>query len=465
MALQQNIELKLKQQLTITPQLQQAIKLLNMNQQELSIEISQMLANNFMLQQQEDIKHENDESEPLNEDPNQLSEELPFDADWSEHYDHDWQEQHPLDKEKNFEDFTPNPENLENHLIEQLSQKKLDEKTQQCALNLIYHIDPDGYLREPIETLSEAYNTPKNTIKEALEILKSLDPIGIAAKDLEECLNLQIAALPPNTPHLEILKRIMKRYFHYIGKNSALICQRLNLSQSDYEQAIKLLKTLNPHPGQNYQNTNENYIQPDIIVREKHGISYIEIDPSLSPTLSINKEYSALIDKSEDPQEKELLQAQLQEARWFLNAIDKRNDTIKRVAGLIVALQQDFFQYGEKAMRPLTRQKIAEMLELSESTISRAVNGKYLSSKRGLYELRYFFSNQIENLEGEEQSATAIKALIQEIINQENPQKPLSDNKISAILEKEHKQQIARRTIAKYREELGIPTSSIRRKN
>ena len=210
------------------------------------------------------------------------------------------------------------------------------------------------------------------------------------------------------------------------------------------------MRSLDPRPGQSYNETATEYIEPDIIVREKNGISYIEANDSIRPELTINQDY-AKIAESVKGADKTLLQAQLQEARWFLTAIDKRADTIRRVAHIIVALQQDFFQEGEAAMRPLSRKKVAEMLDIHESTVSRAVNGKYLLCKRGIYELRYFFSAQLENSDGDDQSIVAIKALIAEIVGGESPDKPLSDQKITDILnERGHK--IARRTVTKYRE-------------
>ena len=254
----------------------------------------------------------------------------------------------------------------------------------------------------------------------------------------------------------------MQRYFGFISKNPAMIRQRLGMNEATYNHAIALLRSLDPRPGQSYTEQAPQYIEPEIIVREKNGISYIETGENIRPELTINQDYAKIAEIAKGA-DKTLLQAQLQEARWFLTAIDKRADTIRRVAHIIVALQQDFFQEGEAAMRPLSRQKVAEMLEIHESTVSRAVNGKYLMCKRGIYELRYFFSAQLENSEGDDQSIIAIKALIAEIINGEKPEKPLSDQKITDLLnEQGHK--IARRTVTKYRESMDIPTTTLRRK-
>ena len=466
---QQNLDVKLKQRIALTPQFQQAIKILNMNAQELSLEVSQMLSQNFMLNFEDDglreERSEQEESEDIDDGLlKELGEDLPYDGEWEDAYE-DWQDHGSRREENsNLEEFISHRHSLESYLLEQLEQMPISEELRRTAELLLYHLDEDGYLREPPQKLAKLYQLELNAVNKAIALIKNCQPTGVGAADLEECIHLQLEQLPPKTPHLGTLKRIMARHFLFIGKNPQLIQQRLNLSEQEYRQAIALLESLNPQPGQGFTPSNGNFIQPEIIVREKNNISYIEIDPSLSPSLSINEEYAAMI-KHANEQEKTLLQAQLNEARWFLSAIDKRADIIRRVAGVIVALQQEFFQEGEKAMRPMTRQKIADMLDIHESTVSRAVNGKYLSCKRGVYELRYFFSTQLESTDGgEDQSTTAIKATITEMIAAENPKKPLSDQNIADRLAEEEGYKIARRTVAKYREELNIPTSTERKR-
>ena len=338
----------------------------------------------------------------------------------------------------------------------------LSDAQRQAALIIAFELDDDGYFRADITQLAHTHQQTPEQLQRGLRIVQQCQPTGIGARDLEECLNLQIAALPKNTPWLAELQQIMRRYFGFISKNPAMIRQRLEMSVETYDHAIALLRSLDPRPGQSYSEAAPQYIEPEIIVREKNGISYIETNDNIRPELTLNQDYLKIAEAAKGA-DKTLLQAQLQEARWFLTAIDKRADTIRRVAHLIVALQQDFFQEGEAAMRPLSRQKVAEMLDIHESTVSRAVNGKYLMCKRGIYELRYFFSAQLENSEGDDQSILAIKALIADIIAKENPAKPLSDQKITDMLnEQGHK--IARRTVTKYRESMDIPTTVLRRK-
>lgn len=461
----QNLDLSLKQQLTLTPQLQQAIKILNMNTVELAQEISHMLAQNFMLEAKseftlETAREDTEESEGLT---GTLSDELEYDAQWDDHYDHDWQDYRPhQDESPDLEQYVSSNPDLGEYLCEQLDQMPIDPVLRQNAETLVYLLDENGYFLEDLRETAEAHQQSERAMKAALHVVQSCLPSGVGARSLEECLNLQIAMLPAGTPHLENLKRIMARHFAFIGKNPKLIRQRLRISESEYDHAIALLKSLNPLPGQAYGEAAPQFVQPEIIVREKNGISYIETDDILRPAIELNETYAKLVNRCSE-QERTLLSAQLQEARWFLTALDKRADTVKRVAGVIVAVQQDFFQEGPTAMRPLTRQKVAEMLDIHESTVSRAVNGKYLSCKRGIFELRYFFSTQVENAEGDEQSTTAIRALIENLINNENPAAPLSDQAISDLLAKEG-HQVARRTISKYREIMNIPSTSQRRR-
>ena len=470
----QSLDLSLKQSLTLTPQLQQAIKLLNMNSLDLQTEISAMLSQNIMLERKNDYQQERgSQGESENEDGdyepetgllNHLSGELEYDSTWEEHYDYDWKDHQPYhEEESNLELYLSGRPDLGAWLEEQINQMPhLSEAQRRAALIVAFELDDDGYFRADLAQLAHAHQQTPEQLQRGLRIVQQCQPTGIGARDLEECLNLQIAALPKNTPWLAELQQIMRRYFGFISKNPAMIRQRLEMSAETYDHAIALLRSLDPRPGQSYSEAAPQYIEPEIIVREKNGISYIETNDNIRPELTLNQDYLKIAEAAKGA-DKTLLQAQLQEARWFLTAIDKRADTIRRVAHLIVALQQDFFQEGEAAMRPLSRQKVAEMLDIHESTVSRAVNGKYLMCKRGIYELRYFFSAQLENSDGDDQSIVAIKALIADIIAKENPAKPLSDQKITDILtEQGHK--IARRTVTKYRESQDIPTTVLRRK-
>lgn len=464
----QSLDLSLKHQLVLTPQLQHAIKILNMNHLDLQHEISQMMAQNIMLDNMNDfeteLSREDDfESEEADSLLDNLNEELDHDAEWDDYYSDDWRDHQPHREDGiGFEQFTANVQSLTEFLEEQIAQMPISDNERKAAQIVIYHLDEDGYFRDSPRQVAQQYTISEAQLKRGIKLVQNCQPSGVGARDLEECMNIQLKLLPQATPYLDVLKRIMQRHFAFIARNPSMICQRLDIDSDTFDHALALLRSLDPRPGHTYQDSNTHFIQPEIIVRERHGISYIETTDGIAPRLNINATYAALAGAAKG-QDKTLLSAQLQEARWFLSAIEKRADTIKRVAGAIVAMQQDFFQEGELAMKPLTRQTVARMLDIHESTVSRAVNGKYLMCKRGLYELRYFFSSQLENTEeGEEQSTIAIKAMISDMIAQENPKKPLSDQKISTLLA-EDGHVIARRTVTKYRESLDLPSSNERR--
>ena len=466
----QSLDLALKQTLTLTPQLQQAIKLLNMGNLDLNVEISNMLAQNIMLERKGDILHENPGSESESGDSGEdtdsllqhLSGELEYDSTWDEHYDHDWKDHAPYrEEDDNPELYISAKPTLAAYLEEQINQMPLDDTRRRAALAVAFELDDDGYFRSEAEAVAAQQQLRVADIEDGIRIVQQCQPGGVGARTLEECLNIQIAALPPATPYLKELRLIMGRCYNLVGRSPQTIRQRLSMDIPTYNHAMALLRSLDPRPGQQYSGNTPQHVEPEIIVREKNGISYIETTDSIHADLAINQTYAELAESAKGA-DKTLLQAQLQEARWFLSAIDRRADTIRRVAGVIVALQQDFFQEGDSAMRPLTRQKVAEILGIHESTVGRAINDKYLLCKRGIYELRYFFSNQLESTEGEDQSVIAIKALISEMINEENPAKPFSDQSLAERLA-ERGYKIARRTVTKYRESLGIPTTSLRR--
>lgn len=453
----QTLKLKQTQQLALTPQLQQAINLLNMNQLELTHEIQHMLSQNFMLSCEDEWR-----SETAGEQNEGEAETLDYEESelWAD-CDHDWPNNSSNTEYSAPETYTAANVTLTAYLSEQILLMPLDEATLSAALTLTHLLDERGYLSIDAAHAKRDYHLNQATFDAAVSALQQCLPTGIGARDLEEALNLQIDCLPDDTPYLATLKRIMSRHFPFLGKDSARVQKQLGLSDDAFQGALALLRTLTPHPADNYESPQRDYIEPEIIVRERGGISYIANFDTHLPTLTINKRYASVEPSNE--QEKTLLRAQINEAKWFMGAIEKREDTIRRVATIIVATQQDFFQQGDIAMRPLTRAQVAEMLDLHESTIARAVNGKYLQCRRGIYELREFFSHAVGHTEdGEEASVKAIKAIIAGLIEQEDKKKPLSDQKICYTLSAQG-YQVARRTVAKYREALGIPPASGRR--
>lgn len=461
MSYSQKLDLGLKQTLSLTPQLQQAIRLLSLNDLEIQHEISHFLEHNFMLER--GIERTEVADLERHEQTEELSGQLGFDQDdWHDFDLPDWERNPaPEDDDEKARQIEYHP-SLSTHLLEQIEQMPISEKDRESALIILYHLEDDGYLRTELSALSKQYKRPIALLERGLNCLQQCLPSGVGARSLEECIRLQMENIDPETPYFNVLRRIMARHFAYILKNPKFIKQALELSDEDFAGAMTLLRTFTPYPADAFQQTHNYHITPEIIVHEKHGISYLEPLRLHQYGLRINETYAELI-KHCTGKDRTLMQAQMQEARWFLSALDKRMETLYRVAEQIVAYQQEFFQEGETAMRPLTRGKVAEVLGIHESTVSRAVLGKYLRCKRGIFELRYFFSAQLESDDGEDQSATAIKAMIGEMIAQENPEKPLSDIDIANQLH-ERGYKIARRTIAKYREALNIPATAIRRK-
>lgn len=465
-----NIDLALSGQLVLTPQLRQAINILNMSTLDLNQEIREMLMQNFMLRMDDqEFSTTESETERENEDGgmiNQLDENLEYDSSWDDFYDTDWQDASPYrEDESNIEEYVSAKPSLQEYLLEQLEQMNLAPNVALACNVLLYFLDEDGYFREDIATISKQYKLTITDLKNALETIKGCQPTGVGASSLQECLAMQVALLPENTPDRDLVKRVVDRYFYFINQDTDLICERLNISEEHLAQIIKTISSLNPRPGTAFQAMTLNTVKPDIIVHEKRGISYVELNRAVvRPELEIDQKYADLLKQSLTAQEKTLLRTKLAEAKWFLTAIDKRADTIQRVAAVVVALQQDFFQEGEKAMIPLTRQQVASKLDIHESTVSRAINGKYLMCKRGIFELRYFFNDAIE-VETEEEpdsSTVAIKTIIKDLISNEDRKKPLSDQKITDLLKKEG-YVLVRRTVTKYREELGFATSYDRR--
>lgn len=461
MSYSQKLDLGLKQTLSLTPQLQQAIRLLSLNDLEIQHEISHFLEHNFMLER--GIERTEASDLDSREHTEELSGQLSFDhEDWHDYDLPEWErDPAPDDDEEKARQIEYRP-SLSTYLLEQIEQMPISEQERESALLIVYHLEEDGYLRTELSALAKQYKRTLTQMEAGLSCVQQCLPSGVGARSLEECIRLQMESIDPKTPYLYTLRRIMNRHFAYITKNPKLIKQTLDLSDKAFAGAMALLRSFTPYPAEDYQQTHNYHVSPEIIVHEKHGISFLEPLKMHQYGLRINQTYADLI-KQCSGQDRSLLQAQMQEARWFLSALDKRMETLYRVAEQIVAYQQEFFQEGETAMRPLTRGKVAEVLGIHESTVSRAVLGKYLRCKRGVFELRYFFSTQLESDDGEDQSATAIKAMISEMIAQENPEKPLSDIDIANQLH-ERGYKIARRTVAKYREALNIPATAIRRK-
>ncbi|MBK5931639.1 RNA polymerase factor sigma-54 [Halochromatium salexigens] len=493
--MKQSIQLRLGQQLTMTPQLQQAIKLLQLSTLDLQREIQDALESNLMLEtadegetEREGAPAETRESErqrheadaavdaEVPAESNALPDDLPLDSDWNDTYDGETSEQYAgpsaaagggSDHEVDLFAQQSRPQTLHDHLEWQLNLGHLGARDRLIAEALIDAIDADGYLRldpaELLETL-DLEDLERDEIEAVLHAVQALDPPGIGARDPRECLLLQLRQLPAETPHRAGALMICEKLFDALSRNDLDELRRhTKLSDLELGRALALIRSLQPRPGALMSEHRPDYVIPDVLVRKRAGSWQVELNPDTQPKLRVNEDYVKLIRRADDGAENTCLKTHLQEARWFIKSLLSRNDTVLKVAAKIVELQHDFFEYGEEAMRPLILRDVADSLELHESTVSRVTTQKYMHTPRGTLEFKYFFSSHVGTAAGGECSSTAIRAFIRKLVAAETANKPLSDSKIAGILS-EQGINVARRTVAKYREAMGIPPSNERKR-
>jgi RNA polymerase sigma-54 factor len=490
--MKQSLQVKFSQQLTMTPQLQQAIKLLQLPSLELQNEIQQALESNPMLEIEEELEAalvphaaQNSQAEsPYAAEQDQPQEHVPemnghdiepSDMSWDQ--DHDWENSY-VSSGKNSTDSMPDKEiyerqdfsetSLQEHLLWQLNLTHMSDTDCIIATAIIDSITEDGYLGEDLQTLhvtlSAAYpDIEADEIEAVLHRVQQFDPIGVAARTPAECLKLQLETFLPETPGYALAHAIIDHYLELLAARDYPRLKRLTKADAESLRAAELLiQSLHPKPGALITTSRTEYIVPDVFVTKKNRRWRVELNPELAPRLRINPTYAGMIRRADKSDDNNYLKTNLQEARWFLKSLQSRNETILKVARAIVERQRAFFDYGEEAMKPLVLRDIAEELEMHESTISRVTNQKYMHTPRGVYEFKYFFSSHVSTADGGECSATAIRAMIKKLIAAENNQKPLSDSKIAQILDNQGIN-VARRTVAKYRESLSIPPSNERK--
>lgn len=483
-----SLQLKMGQQLTMTPQLQQAIRLLQLSTLDLQQEIQQILESNPMLELEEE--HEQDLAEKSSSDTDsapedqhqdnpeldeqwskqELPEDLPVDSEWEDTYQSSAgvssnnTNQH--DGDFDFDGRHATTEDLQDHLHWQLNLTPMSELDRSIAMMFIDGVDDDGYLHTSVEDVLESLADTEVDADEVLAVLHRLqqfDPAGVFAYDLRECLLIQLKQLPEETPWLAETKEIISHHIEMLGsKDYANLMRRTRLKESELQEVLRLIKELNPKPGCSISQEHAEYVIPDVIVRNIRDEWRVELNPDISPKLRVNEEYVALIKRNDNSTENTFLRDNLQEARWFIKSLQSRNETLFKVATKIVEYQLDFFEKGDEAMKPLVLSDIASAVDMHESTISRVTTQKYMHTPRGIFELKYFFSSHVNTDEGGECSSTAIRAMIKKLIAEENTRKPLSDNKIATMLA-DKGIQVARRTIAKYREAMSIPPSNERK--
>lgn len=499
-----SLQLKIGQQLTMTPQLQQAIRLLQLSSLELQSEIQEALESNPMLEMAEDSSEPSDTEEPskqsdtstethqddstittdqaLNQE--NVKQDLPVDTQWE-----NW-DAAPPSSGTNFQSDRENQpdyqgkttESLQDHLHWQMNLTPFTDRDMAIAMTLIDSIADDGYLSSSLEDLRESLGTeimptPEGTGEEieqelehqereilaVLHRIQRFDPVGVGARNLSECLSVQLEQYDQNLDEVKDAVILLNDYFDELGtRNYKLIIRKTKFTEERLKEALKIIQTLDPKPGHSISTTLADYVTPDVYVFKDKGKWIVELSPDSKPNIRINDTYASYIKRADNSPDNNYLQTNLQEARWFIKSLNSRNETLLNVAKTIVDFQVGFFEYGEEAMRPLVLSDIATKVDMHESTISRVTTQKYMHTPRGIFELKYFFSSHVATAAGGECSSTAIKALIKKLVAAENTAKPLSDSKLATILS-EQGIKVARRTVAKYREALAIPPSNERK--
>lgn len=445
-----DLKLQQTQKLIMTPELKQAIEILQLNAIELNDLIENEIETNPVLEK-DDIHDENDIYELYKYIKG-------FNDDNIYGYNKDDEEK----DEVTYENFISLKPTMVEHLLFQLHITPVSEKLEKICEYIIFSLSPSGYLKESIKDIALYLGCSEKDVLKALKIVQSFDPPGIGARDLKECLKLQLVA---SGKYNELVKELIENYLNEIAENKyALLSKKLNVSITEIQSAVDLIKKLNPKPGSNFAANNDvKYIVPDVFVIKRDGEYVVIMNDSLFPKLKFNSHYQQIVENSDDEVAKRYISSKLQSAMWLIKSIESRRETLYKVVKAIVDLQKEFFDKGIGYLRPMTQKQVADIVGVHESTVSRAANGKYVETPRGLFEIKYFFQSGISNKNGHELSSESIKNLIKKLIEEENSQKPLSDQKIADILN-ERDINISRRTVTKYREELGIASTSKRRR-
>lgn len=483
--MKQGLQLRLGQQLTMTPQLQQAIRLLQLSSLELQTEIQQTLEANPMLETDEEALEEDaapaDENgqltaqEPGNGDPDSVPVDAgdgPYDG---QDFSGPWGAAgHGVaadddDDRDFFETRSSGGESLRDHLLEQLHLSSLGPTDREVGMAIIEAVRDDGYLDDSLDGIltgvaRDGIEVSEDEAEAVLHLIQQFDPPGVAARDPRESMALQLERLPAGTPGRDEARRIIDEHIELLAAHDFNGLRRaLKVGNDDLQCAIALIQSLEPHPGSQISASTPQYIAPDVYVRKERGVWRVRLNPEIAPRLRINPVYSGMVRRADRSADNTFMREHLQEARWFIKSLMSRNETLLRVATAIVERQRAFLEYGEEAMKPLVLRDIAEELEMHESTISRVTTEKYMHTPRGILEFKYFFSSHVSTAEGGECSATAIRAMVRKLIAQEDGRKPLSDHKIAGILV-DQGINVARRTVAKYRESMSIPPSNERKR-
>ena len=492
--MRQSLQLRLGQQLTMTPQLQQAIRLLQLSTLDLQQEIQEALDSNPLLEVEEaeygndnnndasdsqkessdDHDHtaevEIESSDALNKDS--LTDELPMDVGWDEYVSAgpSTSSSGPApDNDTLYQGSTS--ESLQDYLMWQLRLTPFSPTDEAIATAIVEAVNEQGYLTLSTEDICESIGEGSDglaveldEVEAVLKRIQVFDPIGIAARDFPECLLIQLNQFDKGTPWLSQTKDIVKEHIELLAsRDYRTLMKKTKLKENELKEVMALIHSLNPKPADSINTEQPEYVIPDVSVKKIKGRWVVELNSESMPKIRVNDQYAAMSRSVKSSEDSQFIRSHLQEAKWFIKSLESRNDTLLKVSNCIVQQQQAFFEHGDEAMKPMVLNDVAEMVEMHESTISRVTTQKFMHTPRGIYELKFFFSSHVSTENGGECSSTAIRALIKKLIAAENQAKPLSDSKIADILA-EQGIQVARRTIAKYRESLSIPPSNQRKR-
>ena len=498
--MKQTLQLRLGQHLTMTPQLQQAIRLLQLSTLDLQAEIQEALETNPMLEvgsgdsataddswesraetptapatAADSAKEDGAEAatpEPATDTIQDIPDELPVDSNWDDVYDSlptaSTSSVSADDQQRMFENQSGGGESLQQHLIWQMELTPFSPTDHVIAEAIIDSIGDDGYVTSSLEDiqqgLAEEHDVELDEVEAVLHQIQNFDPLGVGARDLRECLLIQLRQEDHSNADIACAYEVVDRYLEMLGgRDYNQILRRMKISREQLQAAVAIIQTMNPRPGTAIASEPAEYITPDVIVKKHKNKWAVELNPETMPKLRVNSQYAGYIKRADKSADNTYMKNQLQEARWFIKSISSRNETLLKVATSIVEHQRGFLEHGEEAMKAMVLHDIADELGMHESTISRVTTKKYMHTPRGVFELKYFFSSHVSTATGGACSSTAIRALIKKLVAAEPPTKPLSDSKLAKILE-EQGINIARRTVAKYREAMSIPPSNERRR-
>jgi RNA polymerase sigma-54 factor len=469
MALATGLRLKLGQKLTLAPQLRQAIALLQLNRVELREHIDQALEINPLLELEEgDGEGSTDSGESSDPAEDTAERDIDFDDD-----DYRWDDLpdgfSEVSEAPDYDRFVGDPaqDSLAQHLLWQVNLAGFSETDEAIARAIVYALDEDGYLHDDVQTLRASlapeYLVAADEVAAVLERVQHFEPVGVAARSLQECLIIQLRTLPVDTPGRGLAEHLIEHHVEAMASGDPeQLRRRSGFAATEIEQAMAVIRRLDPRPGLRFGSEHEDYIVPDAYVHPDGESWRITLNRAHEPALKINKAYADLIQSTRGA-DRDYLREQLKEAQWLISSLELRNHTLRAVIHAVVQHQHGFLEHGEVAMRPLLQKEIAELVEVHESTVSRATTGKYLHTPRGTFELKHFFSVGIDTRDGGQVSATAVRARLDQLIRAEPPAQPLSDQALVEALADDG-MMLARRTVAKYREQLGIPNSARRRR-